>query len=87
MQAEQVILGLTGLGRQGEGGGSSDADMEPFATRSSHQALGHHQVHSGGRDMRKISAEIYQIIGFAVIFPVCSYFGAQGMLELEIISV
>ena len=60
MQAEQVIQGLTGLGRGGGGG------VDPLVqiwnrARSSHQALGHHQVHSGGRDMWNISAEIYQI--------------------------
>ena len=77
MQAEQVIQGLTGLGREG---GSSDADMEPFATRSSYQALGHHQVHSGGRDIWEISTKIYQIKPHCY-FPCLLLFGAHDMCE------
>ena len=62
--------------------------------RSSHQALGHHQVHSGGRDMWNISAEIYQIrlcsSLFAVILVLEIYeWGAtfEHQFSLQIICV
>ena len=67
--AEQRII--PGAGRTGNpgtnwirqrGGGGVDPLVQIWnRARSSHQALGHHQVHSGGRDMWNISTEIYQI--------------------------